>query len=359
MFAEADRSGHDPRRRLSADDLRLASTTAAPDVARPPSAADGLGLAAGVVAAVALGGITLLTLNAKRTAPPPARPEAAPVATLAATPVPPAPVVLAAAPPPPAAATPQVAPGPPPSVGVDPNQSRAGPMVIDNTAIEASAPRVSGGPAASAAPQGQLSADEQFALRAGNDAPPSARASSLSDPAGTVVQGAIIPAVLETALNSDLPGYARAIVSRDVRGFDGSRVLIPRGSRLIGQYKSGVATGQSRAFVVWTRLIRPDGVSVQLASPVTDETGQAGVGGKVDRHFAQRFGAAILLSVVSGAASSLGNGSSSTVVIGSSGDASSAASQALQTDGKISPTIRVAQGTPVQVFVARDLEFGR
>lgn len=358
MFAEADRSGRDPRRRLSADDLRLASTTAAPDVARPASAADGLGLAAGVAAAVALGGITLLTLNAKRTAPPPTKPEAAPVAAALPTPAAPPPMVLAAAPPP-AAPAPQIAPGPPPPVGVDPNQSRAGPMVIDNTNIEASAPRVSGGPAASAAPQGQLSADEQFALRAGNDAPPSARASSLSDPAGTVVQGTMITAVLETALNSDLPGYVRAIVSRDVRGFDGSRVLIPRGSRLIGQYKSGVATGQSRAFVVWTRLIRPDGVSVQLASPVTDESGQAGVGGKVDRHFAQRFGAAILLSVVSGAASSLGNGSSSTVVIGSGGDASSAASQALQTDGKISPTIRVAQGAPVQVFVARDLEFGR
>ncbi|MBI1682857.1 TrbI/VirB10 family protein [Caulobacter hibisci] len=355
MFAEA--SGHDPRRRLSADDLKLASTTAAPDVARPASAADGLGLAAGVVAALALGGVTLVTLNAKRTAPP-AKPEAAPVATAPATPAAPQPVVLAAAPPPPVPA-PQVAPAPPPPTGVDPNQSRAGPMVIDNTATEAAAPRVLGGLAASTAPQGQLSADEQFALRAGNDAPPSARASSLADPAGTVVQGAIIPAVLETALNSDLPGYARAIVSRDVRGFDGSRVLIPRGSRLIGQYKSGVATGQSRAFVVWTRLIRPDGVSVQLASPVTDESGQAGIGGKVDRHFAQRFGAAILLSVVSGAASSLGHGSSSTVVIGSSGDASSAAGQALQTDGKISPTIRVAQGTPVQVFVARDLEFGR
>jgi type IV secretion system protein VirB10 len=172
-----------------------------------------------------------------------------------------------------------------------------------------------------------------------------------------VVQGTIIPAVLETALNSDLPGYARAIVSRDVRGFDGSKVVIPRGSRLIGQYKSGVATGQSRAFIVWSRLIRPDGVSVQLASPVSDSSGQSGLSGKVDRHFVQRFGSAILLSVVSGLASSLGDGSSSTVVIGGSADAQSAAGQALASDSKISPTIRVPQGTPIQVFTARDLDF--
>ncbi|MGQ4828530.1 TrbI/VirB10 family protein, partial [Enterococcus faecalis] len=79
--------------------------------------------------------------------------------------------------------------------------------------------------------------------------------------------------------NSDLPGFVRAVVSRDVTGFDGNRVLIPAGSRLIGQYRSGLAAGQSRAFVIWTRMIRPDGVSVALGSPVTDTLGRAGLGG--------------------------------------------------------------------------------
>ena len=64
-----------------------------------------------------------------------------------------------------------------------------------------------------------------------------------------IAQGAVIPAVLETAINSDLPGYVRAVVSRDVSSFDGKNVLVPRGSRLVGQYRSGVALGQSRAFV--------------------------------------------------------------------------------------------------------------
>ena len=355
MYAEADLSGRDPRLSLSGDDLRQASLTAAPDVSRPARAGDGLGMAVGVLGALGLGAVTLITLSNGRTHP------VAPPPVAGSPPLPPAdpplPFVAALAPAPQTAPPPVIAPLPPSPNAVDPNQSRAGPMVIDNTGIEG-APGPAPGPGAAAkAENGPLSQDEQFALRAGGDALPIARASSLSDPRTMVVQGTIIPAVLETALNSDLPGYARAIVSRDVRGFDGSKVVIPRGSRLIGQYKSGVATGQSRAFIVWSRLIRPDGVSVQLASPVSDASGQSGLSGKVDRHFVQRFGSAILLSVVSGLASSLGDGSSSTVVIGGSGDAQSAAGQALASDSKISPTIRVPQGTPIQVFTARDLDF--
>jgi type IV secretion system protein VirB10 len=355
MFAEADLSGRDPRRAMPIEDLRQASLAAAPDVARPPRAGDGLGMAVGVVAALALGAGTLLTLSKNReraaapTAVAPVPPPTTPVQPVAFA-VPPAPAAPAA----PAIAT---AP-PPPTNGVDPNQSRAGPMIIDNTGIEAAAgPRLGGPAGANPDRAAGLSQDEQFAARVGAEAPPLARAASLSDPAATVVQGTIIPAVLETALNSDLPGYARAIVSRDVRGFDGAKVMIPRGSRLIGQYKSGLATGQSRAFIVWSRLIRPDGVSVQLASPAADDSGQSGLSGKVDRHFVQRFGSAILLSVVSGLAGSLGDGSSSTVVIGAGADAQNAAGQALQADSRIPPTIRVPQGTPIQVFTARDLDF--
>ena len=142
----------------------------------------------------------------------------------------------------------------------------------------------------------------------------------------------------------------RALVSRDVRSFDGSRVLIPRSSRLIGQYKSGLAAGQTRAYVIWTRLIRPDGASVALASPAVDYSGSSGVAGKVDGHFMQRFSSAVLLSVVGGL-SAIGNPS----VILSGGQ--SAASVAAQRDSTIPPTIRVAQGQPIRVFTARDLDF--
>jgi type IV secretion system protein VirB10 len=175
-----------------------------------------------------------------------------------------------------------------------------------------------------------------------------------------VPQGTTIAAVMETALNSDLPGFARAIVQRDVLSFDGSAVLIPAGSRVIGKYESGVAQGASRIFIVWTRLIRPDGVSVALASPAVDDLGRGGVGGKVNRHFLQRFGGSILLSVLTGginlATASATRGSS--VIVTSSSEASGLASQASR-DLDIPPTIKTPQGASVRIFVARDLDFTR
>jgi type IV secretion system protein VirB10 len=179
-----------------------------------------------------------------------------------------------------------------------------------------------------------------------------ARSTRLAEPANTVVQGTLISAVLETALDSDLPGYARAVVSQDIRSFDGSRILIPRSSRLIGEYKSGLASGQRRAYLLWTRLVRPDGVSVALASPAVDVTGRAGVGGKVNSHFFERFGSAILLSIIGNVTAGATRGS--TVVL-SGGQ--SAASLAAQQDGQRAPTVRVRQGEPIRVFTARDLIF--
>lgn len=208
--------------------------------------------------------------------------------------------------------------------------------------------------AAAAANDERRGGDEAFARRLSGETAAEARSSRLSDPSRTAPQGTIVPAVLETAINSDLPGFARAVVSRDVRAFDGATIVIPRGSKLIGQYRNAVAAGQSRAFVVWTRLLRPDGVTIDLASPAADALGRGGLQGKTDQHFFQRFGAAILLSVVSGATT---RGTGDTVVIGSAQDASRIAEIALQKQIDIPPTIKVAQGAPIRVFVARDLVF--
>ena len=144
------------------------------------------------------------------------------------------------------------------------------------------------------------------------------------------------------------------MVSQDVRSFDGSRILIPRSSRLIGEYKASSTAGQRRAYLMWTRLLRPDGVSIALASPAVDFSGQAGIGGQVNSHFFSRFGSAILLSIL-GSASTLASGGASTVVM-SGGE--SAASVAAQRDANRPPTIRVRQGEPIRVFTARDLIFG-
>ena len=350
----AQYSDADPRQALGPDELAAASARAAPAVARPPRMFDGLGLAAGVVGALGMGAATLIALSHDRSA------AAAPVTVARVAPTARLTPIVATHT---AAAAPALAVAALAANVVDPNQSRAAPMIIDNSLggdgeATPGRPPPGGAAASPAAAQGStlLSADEQFSVRVGGDAGP-ARASGLGAPTTTVMQGTIIPAVLETALNSDLPGYARAIVSRDVRGFDGAKVVIPRGSRLIGQYKSALSSGQSRAFIVWTRLIRPDGVSIALGSPVMDEAGEIGLRGKVNRHYLQRFGAATLLTLVGGAAGALGDGGSTAVVIGAGSEAQSAAAQALQADGKIPPTVRIAQGTPIQVFTARDLDF--
>ncbi len=105
--------------------------------------------------------------------------------------------------------------------------------------------------------------------------------------------------------------------------FDGRRVLIPSGSRLIGDYKSGLATGQTRVFIVWTRLLRADGVSVQLGSIGGDALGRAGVAGFVDEHYVERFGSAILLSIAGAGAqylSTLGRREEATTLPPTTGD---------------------------------------
>lgn len=202
----------------------------------------------------------------------------------------------------------------------------------------------------------QLTDSEQFAQRVGDEAPDRARAVAMRNPRAVAPQGTIIPGVLETAINSDLPGFTRAVVSRDVLSFDGKAVLIPRGSRLIGQYKSAVALGQTRAFIIWTRVIRPDGVSIQIGSPGTDQLGRGGLDGTVDRHFFRRFSGSILLSVLSAATASLGQTPATQITIGSPTAAAGAAGSALLGEA-IPPTIKVPQGEAINIFVSRDLDF--
>lgn len=188
-------------------------------------------------------------------------------------------------------------------------------------------------------------------------APQAAVASQLGNLSGIITQGAMLPAVLETAVNSDLAGFARAVVSRDVRSFDGRAVLIPRGSRLIGQYRSAVALGQSRVFVIWTRVIRPDGVSVQIGSPGTDALGRGGLEGEVNRHFFTRFGGSILLSVLNAGVASASRTPATQITIGSPAAAAAAASSASFGQADIAPTISIKQGEEIRIFVARDLDF--
>lgn len=180
------------------------------------------------------------------------------------------------------------------------------------------------------------------------------RAGRLVNPSLTVPLGTLIPAVLETALDSTRAGSVRGLVQRDVHSFDGSRVLIPLGSRLYGTYEGALAEGQKRALVTWTRLLRPDGVTIALDSQASDPLGRAGIRGKVDTKFWQRFGGAILQTVLdigAGLATrSVGDG----VIVALPGSTQNVSRIA---PSQVTPTLRVKQGTSISVYVARDLDF--
>jgi type IV secretion system protein VirB10 len=350
----------DPRDEATSEVIDLASRTAYPVVAQRRGKSDGLALAAGVGFVTLLGAATLWGLNASRTGEPQ---QAQPVPAPAASPPAPTAVVAApeAVPVTPPAAAPAAAPAPAPVMANQPvfatqaNPYASPTLIHDAYALPAPAAAVAA--AADAASQqavpGSGSAGD-FASRIGGVGGGPATAANNFDPKTTITQGTMIPAVLETAINTDVPGYVRAVVSQDVRSYDGTRILVPRSSRLIGQYQSGLQQGQKRAYVIWTRLIRPDGVSVSLASPGTAFDGSGGLPGKVDSHFFQRFGSAMLLSVIGGLTTLASSGTS--VVLGGG---QNAAATALQQNGQIAPTVRVRMGEPIRVFTARDLDFSQ
>lgn len=350
----------DPREHEGAQVIDLATRNVMPQVTQRKSG-DGFGLAAGVLIVAALGAVTLWSMDSARNAT-----GIAPVAdaqpTVEATPVvaalpeaSPIPLPMqgedAALPAPAPAPVLEANPEALPAVGPVANR-HASPTVV----FDAGASGATGSVPVAGAAEGGIkggNANDEFAARIGG-ASGTASATRTFDPATTVTQGTLIPAVLETAIDTDVPGYVRAIVSTDVRSFDGKRILVPRSSRLIGQYKSGLTAGQKRAYVIWSRLIRPDGVSVNLGSPAIAFGGQTGLPGKVNSHFFERFGSAMLLSVVGGL-STLASGGANVIV----GGGSSAASAAVQSGAQIGPTIRVRQGEPIRVFTAKDLDFSQ
>ncbi len=336
----------DPRTEMTQDALAEANALAMPRVA--VSGGDG-GLTIGAAIAVGLGVLAFNQMSVARLqrAEPLPQPIVIAETTPAASPRPVAPPPAYEAPAAPAYSDLDGEPR------VRPERLRAPSLVVDTgpSAAEIAEARAS-------ASRDGLNASEAFAARVGDGENAPATAAHIGDLSSTVIEGTLIAGVLETAINSDLPGFTRAIVSDDVRSFDGTEILVPRGSRLIGQYRSGLAIGESRAFVVWTRLILPSGVAIKLSSPVTDTLGRAGLGGKVDRHFLDRFGSAILLSIIGAGAEILAAESGgSSVVVTSSAQAYGVAQTALQSSVNIPPTIRIAQGAPIRIFVARDLIF--
>lgn len=273
---------------------------------------------------------------------------------------------------------------------------RSNQLVVDG---EGSDGNVASGQTVAIAEDGQLiavpgadsDANKAFLAQSENTTTATVKATKFARTDALIAAGTLIRGFLETAVNTDLPGMIRAVVREDVYSLDGRRVLIPKGSRLIGEYKSGLSRGQKRVFVVWSRVIRSDGLAVEIASPGTDRLGRAGLGGTVDTHFFERFGSAIMLSLIGGAAefiSALGDtatagaqsitttdpitGIVTTITTQPSTTAAEAraiateksssvlqeiASEAFKDSSKIPPTIYVPQGESIMVFVRRDLDF--
>jgi type IV secretion system protein VirB10 len=204
-------------------------------------------------------------------------------------------------------------------------------------------------------------------------------ATRISDLAHTIAQGKLLTAVLETAINTELPGSVRAVVSRDVFGEAGNEVLIPKGSRLFGSYSSKVSRGQARVEIGWTRLIRPDGVDMAINFNASDQFGRAGLVGDVDNKYNSLIANSIMTSVLAiggvAAAQSILTGNSATTTTtnptqGTTTSTGSATNQALydvtktiiDTVGQLisntidlNPVIRVPQGTKITVIVNSDI----
>ena len=186
------------------------------------------------------------------------------------------------------------------------------------------------------------------------------QAEVIANPSNTVVQGTMIQAVMETALDSSLPGQVRALTSEDVYSYDGARLLIPRGSRLIGRYRSGAEIAQKRVTIAWDRIILPTNQSIQISSFGGDELGRSGVTGFVNTRFAERFGSAALISIVTAApnvaASNVEDDAAADVLEDIGDDLADATDSVISDYLSIGPVIYLDQGARVTVMVDRDLE---
>lgn len=187
-------------------------------------------------------------------------------------------------------------------------------------------------------------------------------ASRLRDPNMMITQGMFLDCTLQTAISSVVPGLTTCVLANNVYSTNGAVLLLERGSRVVGQYQSGqLRQGMNRIFVLWTRVETPSGVVIQLDSPGTDSLGRSGMDGHVNNHFWQRFGSAMLISVVDDVAQYAADrqSNSDSIRFESTGDATQdAASIIVENTVNMPPTLTKNPGELINITVARDLDFG-
>jgi type IV secretion system protein VirB10 len=226
-------------------------------------------------------------------------------------------------------------------------------------------PRVSGsGTSVSLVSGGRAESDDALSSRLRPSRMASARATVLRHPELTVPMGTRIPCIPEMPIDSTVAGFFSCITPADVRGATGTVVLMERGTRIVGEVRSGLARGSRRLFVVMTQALTPGGVQMELNSPGADVMGQAGLDGEVDSHFFARFRGAMLLAFLdtglqaaATVASNALNTSDGVTFNQFQSGGQRATSQALESDINIPSTLRRNQAEPMTVFVARNLDF--
>jgi type IV secretion system protein VirB10 len=244
---------------------------------------------------------------------------------------------------------------------------------LSGAAFERAAPAVDGAAAGSARPESATGSAMSGAAAGGPNAPTAGAIATLlrSEPTGAtsahalptqrllLPKGAFIDCTLETAIDSTLPGMTTCVTASDTFGVDGKVVLLERGTKLVGETRGQVQQGTARLFVLWTEARTPTGVIVPLDSPAADELGRAGLAGTVERHFWERFGAALFISTIDGAvqaavqSSNHGNGT----VIYNPSATQDVATEVLKSTLNIAPTVRKDNGDRIQILVARDVDF--
>ena len=179
-----------------------------------------------------------------------------------------------------------------------------------------------------------------------------------------LAKGTNIACTLETRIVTTQPGLTRCIVSKDIYSANGKVLLIERGSKITGEQTSALLQGQARVFVLWNELETPAGIKAALASPGAGQLGEAGLGAKVDHHFWQRFGGAVMISLISDFAEGVNrrqsrNNGQQITFENSTDAAQDMATEALKNSINIPPTGYINHGSLLNIMVARDLDFSR
>lgn len=260
-------------------------------------------------------------------------------------------------------------PPPPPAREIEENATARVPSIVDRRiaagADAAPAQGAAGDPYIQAMLAGMPGAQ---AAQPQQPSEPSTVAQFLANPDGLMVRGTYIRCVLETRIITDVPGYTSCVVTEPIYSINGRRLLLPKGSKMLGSYNMEPAG--PRVSVIWDRITTPSGIDVSMASPGIDNLGGAGHPGHYSAHWPSRMAAALMISLVGDAfayaaaeygpeTTTVSNGiiTQAPFESGTARTMERLANQALDKAANRPATVTINQGTVVNVYVAKDVDF--